>query len=59
LLQEASGLELVGEAASFADALRIVERDEPDIILLDLNLSDGNVLERISQLLDGGGKRKS
>ncbi len=42
-----------------ADALRIVERDEPDIILLDLNLSDGNVLERISQLLDGGGKRKS
>ncbi|HLF97608.1 MAG TPA: response regulator transcription factor [Methylococcaceae bacterium] len=58
LIQAENGLVLAGEAASFAETLALAQRLAPDVILLNLTLSDGPVMERIPQLLGGTGKRK-
>jgi DNA-binding NarL/FixJ family response regulator len=42
-------VELVGEAASVADAVAAIERHEPDVVLLDVHMPDGGgvaVIER-------------
>ncbi|PXY20791.1 hypothetical protein BAY60_25085 [Prauserella muralis] len=41
---------LVGEAASIAEALEAVERERPDIVLLDRRLPDGDGLDAIAPL---------
>lgn len=43
-------IEVVGEAGSRADALELVRRTEPDLVLLDLNLKADNGLEILSAL---------
>lgn len=58
LIHQEKGLELVGEAASFADTLALAQRVAPDVILLNLSLSDGPAIERIPQLRDESGTRK-
>jgi DNA-binding NarL/FixJ family response regulator len=40
MLLEAEGLEVVGEAASGAEALRMVEQLAPHVVLLDVGLPD-------------------
>jgi YesN/AraC family two-component response regulator len=37
-LENAEGIELVGEAASGAEALPLIERTQPDIVLLDIRM---------------------
>ena len=42
LLAEAGGVEVVGEAASAAEALRVVEASRPDVLLLDVQMPGGD-----------------
>lgn len=41
LLSSADGIEVVGEAASGAEALEVVARTEPQVVLMDLRLGAG------------------
>ena len=50
VLLRGSDYELVGRARSGADALAQVERLEPDILLLDVNMPDGTGLDVLRQL---------
>lgn len=45
LLEAAGGFELVGETALGAEAVELVERQQPDLLLLDLALSDWSGIE--------------
>ncbi|WP_308424019.1 MadR family response regulator transcription factor [Saccharopolyspora thermophila] len=45
VLEREDDLEVVGEAATAAEALAVVERTEPHIVLLDLKLSTGDNTE--------------
>lgn len=58
LVEHENGLELAGEAASFAETRLLAEQVAPDVVLLDLTLSDGFILDRIPELLDSAGQRK-
>ncbi|MFB7712851.1 response regulator [Streptomyces sp. NPDC056105] len=52
------GFEVVGQAATFAEALDAVRTLHPDLILLDIFLPDGNGLEVLRRLTgDEGGTR--
>jgi DNA-binding NarL/FixJ family response regulator len=51
ILHQDHQLELVGEATSFLQTLALQKQQAPDVILLDLTLDDGAVLERIPELL--------
>lgn len=51
LIQHEDGLELVGEAVSFGDTLSFTEKLKPDVVLLDLTLVDGMIVDRIPELL--------
>lgn len=44
-------LEVAGEAATCGDALKLVRKEQPDIILLDLNLGEESGLEFLPDLL--------
>lgn len=45
LLTGSPGLEVVGEAATAADAVRAAERLRPDVVVLDVRLPDGSGIE--------------
>ena len=45
LIEEHPGLKVVGEAANRTDALMIATREQPDIILLDLDIKGDNGLD--------------
>jgi NarL family two-component system response regulator LiaR len=49
-LQE--GIEVVGEAASAADAIDIAATASPDVVLLDLVMPDGNGIGALRRLLE-------
>jgi two-component system, NarL family, nitrate/nitrite response regulator NarL len=42
---------LVGVAATVADALALVEREDPDVVLMDYHLPDGNGVEATKEIL--------
>src|SRR6187431_1853653 len=44
-LEDAEGIRLCGTAASAAESFEAVSREQPDVVLLDLNLPDGNGVE--------------
>ncbi|MBA2955298.1 response regulator [Nocardioides sp. MAH-18] len=44
-LEDAESIRLCGTAASAAEALEAITREQPDVVLLDLNLPDGNGVE--------------
>ena len=50
LLEEAEELEIVGQAGSVAQAVRQAEALQPDVILLDMMLPDGDGVSVIQQL---------
>ncbi len=61
LLRLERGLEVVGEAATCADALAMVERERPDVLLLDVQMPSGggpgapaDGLEVAERLCEGG-----
>lgn len=43
--------ELVGEAGSIREALALIEMKHPDLILMDLGLSDGSGIDAVSKIL--------
>ncbi len=50
LIEQRPGLTVIGEAANRADALAIAAREQPDIILLDLDLGGENSLDFLPEL---------
>ena len=42
LLEQEENIEVCGEAATFKDGLRKIQQLKPDLIVLDLNMSDGD-----------------
>jgi DNA-binding NarL/FixJ family response regulator len=46
----AAGLEVVGDAATVSDALRLAVELRPDVVLMDLRLPDATGVEAIAQL---------
>jgi DNA-binding NarL/FixJ family response regulator len=56
LIQESCPCEIVGEAASCADALKLFHIHQPEAVVLDVALSDGtglNVLQEIKRIRPG------
>jgi DNA-binding NarL/FixJ family response regulator len=51
-LSGAPDLDVVGEAETVADAVRMVEETTPDVVLMDLNLPDGSGIDATRDLLD-------
>jgi two-component system response regulator DegU len=51
LLESQPEVVVVGEAGRFEDALNTANREQPDIILLDLDLGDVNGMDLLPQLL--------
>ena len=50
VLDDDGGVEIVGEALSGAEALAMLEREQPDIVLLDLRMPGMNGLECLDQI---------
>ncbi|MFN2516775.1 MAG: response regulator transcription factor, partial [Pyrinomonadaceae bacterium] len=51
LIESRHGLKVTGEAGNRADALHIASREQPDVIVLDLNLGNDNGLSLLPELL--------
>ena len=52
LLDRETGLEVVGEAEDAAGAVRMVEKRNPDVLVLDLQMPGAAPLEDVPRLLD-------
>lgn len=52
LIESHPGLQVIGEAGNRADAMAVVEREQPDIILLDLDLPGADGYELLPELLN-------
>jgi two-component system response regulator DevR len=50
ILDPDPGFQVVGEAGSGAEALRLIEACQPDIVLLDLRLPDGDGVQLCQQI---------
>jgi two-component system nitrate/nitrite response regulator NarL len=51
LVESQAGLKVAGEAANRAEALAIARREQPDVILLDLDMNSDNGLDFLPELL--------
>ena len=51
LVESHPGLKVAGEAANRTEALAIAKREQPDVILLDLDMNNDNGLDFLPQLL--------
>jgi DNA-binding NarL/FixJ family response regulator len=58
IIEGSPGMAIVGEAANRQDALAIAEREQPDIILLDLDLGKESGIEIISELISAAGNAR-
>lgn len=50
LLENESDLKVCGEAETASDAIRVIESTKPDLVIVDLTLSQGSGLELIKDL---------
>ncbi len=51
LIASQPGMSVVGDAANRADALKVLKREQPDVVVLDLDLGQESGLELIPELL--------
>ena len=51
LLERSDGIEIVGEAATEAEAVRDAQRLRPDVVLMDLRLTDGDGIGACREIL--------
>jgi DNA-binding NarL/FixJ family response regulator len=51
LIQEQPDMEVVGDAGTGRDAVRLAEKTRPDVVLMDINMPDLNGMEATRQLL--------
>jgi RNA polymerase sigma factor (sigma-70 family) len=51
ILDNDDGIDVAGEASDIVDMLGLVEREKPDVILLDLALTDGTSMSAIPKIL--------
>ncbi len=51
LLEEIAGIEVVGQAATEADAVTVTVEQQPDVVLMDLDLAGGSGAEATRQIL--------
>lgn len=51
LLKAAEGITLAGEATSGREAIKLVERLQPDVVLMDLRMPDVNGIEATRQIV--------
>lgn len=58
LIEDQPLMTVIGEAGNGAEALEIASREEPEIILLDLDLGGKNGLDFLSELLSAAGKAR-
>jgi DNA-binding NarL/FixJ family response regulator len=54
LLSTVSGLRVVGEATAQEEAIALIEREKPDVVLLDLFLSPGHGLQVLRAIREKG-----
>lgn len=52
MIDSEDDLEVVGEAASVADAIRRVGFDQPDVVIMDVRLPDGSGVEACREIRD-------
>jgi len=53
-LGKASEIELIGSTGSSADGIQMALDHQPDVVLLEIKMSDGNGLDTCRQILAGG-----
>ncbi len=48
------GFEVVGEAGSVAEALAVIRAEQPEVVIMDVRLPDGNGLDTVKKLRAAG-----
>jgi DNA-binding NarL/FixJ family response regulator len=48
------GFEVVGEAGSVAEALAVIRSEQPEVVIMDVRLPDGNGLDTVKKLRAAG-----
>ncbi len=52
ILDDASGFSVVGEAGDEQTALKVINQHEPDVVLVDIRLSEGNGIDLARQVIN-------
>src|SRR4051812_9764043 len=50
LISEEPDLEVCGETHGVMEALKLIEKQQPDLVVIDLSLADGSGLDLIAQV---------
>lgn len=51
ILDEAEGIQVVGEAANGVDALKLIHAEEWDVVLLDISMPEKNGIDTLKQIM--------
>lgn len=54
LLEELTGVEIVGQAENVTEAIRDIRNLQPDVAILDIHLPDGNGIDVLRQIKQDG-----
>ena len=56
VLETAGGIEVVGEAAGGREAVALVQRERPDVVVMDVRMPGGDGIEATRAITAGGGR---